>query len=41
MRPSRRMPVNKRRSARRFRSQMSYTKMVNIRPGLTRGGIRL
>lgn len=41
MRPNRRRGVSKYRSARRFRKQSSRTKVVNIRPGLARGGIRL
>ena len=41
MRPLRRKPVSKGRSARKFRGQASRTKAVNLRGGLMRGGIRL
>lgn len=40
MRPSRRRPVNKRRSAAQFRSNSRRTKSANI-VGPMRGGIRL
>lgn len=40
MRPSRRRPVNKRASARRFRSHAKHTKAANL-GGLARGGFRL
>ena len=40
MRPLRRGPVNKGKSARKFRSKAAMTKSVNIR-GVMRGGIRL
>jgi len=40
MRPLSRHPVNKGRSARKFRNQTRRTKGVNI-PGVMRGGIRL
>lgn len=40
MRPSRRRPVSKVRSARKFRSQVGRTKAVNFK-GVMRGGIRL
>lgn len=41
MRPSFRRGVNKRKSAKHFRRQVSHTKAVNLRPGLARGGLRL
>ena len=41
MRPSSRRPVNKGRSARRFRRQAGRTKAVNIRGAMMRGGTRL
>ncbi|WNK12793.1 MAG: hypothetical protein [Microvirus sp.] len=37
----RRSPVNKARSARKFRRNVGRTKAVNIRPIPMRGGIRL
>lgn len=40
MRPSRRHGVNKRASARKFRSQSKRTKAANV-GGLARGGWRL
>jgi len=40
MRPLSRHPVNKNKSARKFRKQAARTKGVNI-PGVMRGGIRL
>lgn len=41
MRPSKRFGVNKHRSARRFRSNVSRTHPVNVRATVMRGGIRL
>ena len=41
MRPSSRHPVNKRRSARRFRKQAGRTKAANMRGPMMRGGTRL
>lgn len=41
MRPSSRHPVNKRRSARKFRHQAGRTKGVNLRGPMMRGGTRL
>lgn len=41
MRPSYRSGVNKGRSARKFRKNVSRTKGANIFPGPMRGGIRL
>jgi len=41
MRPSSRRPVNKARSARKFRSQAGRTKAVNLRGSMMRGGTRL
>lgn len=41
MRPLTRSGVNKRGSARDFRSRASRTKVGNISPGPMRGGIRL
>lgn len=41
MRPSRRRPVNKRRSARQFRGNVQRTKGANLQRGLARGGWRL
>lgn len=41
MRPVSRSPVSKRRSARRFRSQISRTKAPNLRVNPMRGGWRL
>lgn len=40
MRPSSRSPVNKGRSARKFRGQASRTKAINVASPM-RGGIRL
>ena len=40
MRPVKRMSVNKHRSARKFRKQVSRTKAANV-AGPMRGGIRL
>lgn len=37
----RRHSVNKGRSARKFRKNVSRTKAINIKPGPMRGGIRL
>lgn len=37
----RRMPVNKFKSAKKFRHHVSRTKVVNLKGGLARGGIRL
>lgn len=37
----RRSPVNKHRSARKFRSQSAHTKAANLRGNPMRGGIRL
>lgn len=39
MRPSRRMPVNKYRSAKKFRSSMTRTKAANVQ-AVPRGGFR-
>ena len=36
-----RIRVNKHRSARKFRRQVSRTKAINMRAGPMRGGIRL
>lgn len=36
-----RSPVNKKRSARKFRKQIGRTKAVNMRAAPMRGGIRL
>lgn len=36
-----RRPVNKRRSARKFRSNSQYTKAANMQTGLARGGWRM
>lgn len=36
-----RRPVNKRRSASRFKRNVSRTKAANVRAGPMRGGIRL
>lgn len=41
MRPLSRRPVNKRRSAGKFRRQVSRTKSPNVRAAPMRGGIRL
>lgn len=41
MRPNRRMPANKRASARRFRSNVSRVKAPNLRANPMRGGWRL
>lgn len=41
MRPSRRMGVNKQRSARRFRKHLRRTKAANMAAGPMRGGWRL
>lgn len=41
MRPSRRYGVSKRHSARKFRRNVGRTKMINIKAGPMRGGIRL
>lgn len=41
MRPLSRRPVNKGRSARKFRRQASRTKSVNLKGLHMRGGIRL
>lgn len=37
----RRNRVNKQRSARQFRSSVSRTKLINVKGGPMRGGIRL
>lgn len=37
----RRIPVNKHRSAKTFRKQVSKTKYANVKAGPMRGGIRL
>lgn len=36
-----RRPVNKHRSARKFKAQIRHTKAANIKPNPMRGGIRL
>lgn len=36
-----RRPVNKRRSAKQFRSNTKRTKAINLKGGASRGGIRL
>lgn len=36
-----RMPVNKNRSARQFKRNVSKTKFANVKAGPMRGGIRL
>lgn len=36
-----RKPVNKRKSAKRFKAQISHTKEINIAPNPMRGGYRL
>lgn len=41
MRPVQRFGVNKRASARRFRGNVSQTKVLNFRTAPMRGGIRL
>lgn len=41
MRPSKRSPVNKGKSATAFRRNVSTTKAVNLTAGPMRGGIRL
>lgn len=41
MYPSKRGPVNKRRSARKFRRNVGKTKMVNLSVTPNRGGFRL
>lgn len=41
MRPLKRKPVSKSKSAKVFRSHSSKTKVLNMRPGPMRGGIRL
>lgn len=41
MRPSYRRPVNKRKSARQFKSNVRHTKAANIRGNPMRGGYRL
>lgn len=41
MRPSRRYGVSKKRSAKRFRKNVSRTKGANLWTGPMRGGIRL
>lgn len=41
MRPLRRQPVNKARSASAFRKSLNRTKGVNLMVGPMRGGIRL
>lgn len=41
MRPSKRKPVNKGKSASKFRSQVGKTKARNVMAGLARGGWRL
>lgn len=41
MKPSRRHPVNKNRSARKFRRQAGRTKALNVRGPMMRGGTRL
>lgn len=40
MRPLRRKPVSKSRSARHFRRQAGRTKLSNVKMGPMRGGIR-
>ena len=40
MKPLARKPVNKMRSARKFKSQNRKTKMANVSPPPMRGGIR-
>lgn len=41
MRPVKRSSVNKHKSARKFRRQVSRTKAANMSPSPMRGGIRL
>lgn len=41
MRPLKRKPINKHRSARTFRKQSSRTKAANLKGGIQRGGWRL
>lgn len=41
MRPVSRHGVNKSRSVKEFRRKSHLTKLVNVRSGLARGGIRL
>jgi hypothetical protein len=41
MRPLKRAPVGKRGSAKKFRKNVSKTKVVNMRGAPMRGGIRL
>ena len=41
MRPIKRYSVNKRRSAGKFRGDVSLTKAANLRPPPMRGGFRL
>lgn len=41
MRPLKRAPVNKRRSARKFRSNTRRTHRKNVKPMVNRGGYRL
>lgn len=41
MRPVSRRPVNKGRSAAKFRAKTTRTKAANMAPGPMRGGIRL
>lgn len=41
MRPVKRYAVNKSRSARQFRGDVSRTKAANVRPPPMRGGFRL
>ena len=41
MRPVYRKPVNKRRSANKFRRQTARTQPMNFKAGPMRGGIRL
>lgn len=41
MRPLSRSHVNKASSAKKFRHSTSRTKVINVRPGPMRGGIRL
>lgn len=41
MRPVKRVPVSKHKSARKFRAQSTRTKGVNMSPNPQRGGFRL
>jgi hypothetical protein len=41
MRPVKRIPVNKRRSAGKFRKHVSHTKKPNVAAAPMRGGIRM